>query len=132
MPKAIVFRDFNDNAICGNISLKRGEEFSIIYFQNDDREYVCLPSGEKIVARYSHNYINYFSLNDDKQGLLRGDLTYKISHTQFTPEQVKILRTSWKQYLLSYTEVTLFSNAFFDAPIEDLQNIIKDLQLEVV
>ena len=131
MSTVIVFKDFDAKAICGHVSLKRGEEFILIYSQDEDREYVCFPNSDKIVARYSQNYITHFARNDDKNGLLRGDLTTLISHSITTPEQEELLRTAWVKYLLPYTDVILFNNSFYDAPIEDLEKMQISLNIEV-
>lgn len=129
MSKMIVFRDFNGKSLSGYISLHRGEELETTI--KDYREFVCLPDKTIIVAVYSQYYIEHFSRDDDGQGLLRGDFTYKISQTEFSNEQQEILRKDWNKYLLPYKETLLFNNNFYEAPIEDLKNILSSLKIEV-
>lgn len=129
MSTFIVFRDFNDIAICGEVHLKRGEEFPSII--TEEREFICNHEKQFLVAVYSQNQVDHFARNDDGQGLLRGDLTYLIAHKSFTEEQEKIIRKQWFKYILPFKDTLLFNNLFYELSIDILKKILSSLKIEV-
>jgi len=129
MSTFIVFRDFNDIAICGEVHLKRGEKF--LSTITEEREFICTNDKQLLVAVYSQNQIDHFARNDDDQGLLRGDLTYLLAHKIFTEEQSDIIRKRWSKYILPYTDTLLFNNLFYELPIDILKKILSSLKIEV-
>ena len=129
--KIIVFSNFDALAIYGEIvHLKRGEELFTIMQHN--LEYVCDKNNNMITKKGSQNYIRHFALNNDGQGLLRGDITYFLSNYEnYTYEQEQTLRTKWSKYLMEYPDTILFNDSFYDADISTLNEILDSLRLEV-
>ena len=138
MNSIITFRRFNEQAICGNVNIPYGATLTI-----SQDGFVIFPDGRKITKVYSQNYIQHFALNDDGQGVLRGKLTYAIafSHRErkhehggifrFSEDEIDMIRKDWSKYLMPYNDTILFNNAFYDAPIEDLQKIANALNMQV-
>lgn len=129
MKKVIVFKSFCDTVLCGKVNLTRGTKFGVTVNKEDNREYVCFPSGQLIVATFSQNFVDYFAYNDDGYGLLRGDLTSFILSQKFNKEQIDILKEIWPDYLMPYPDTLLFSNYFYVAPINDLVDMADSLGL---
>ena len=128
--KIIVFNNFDKLAIYGEIvHLERGKELCTIIQNN--QEYVC-DNNNLITKKGSQNYIQHFALNNDGQGLLRGDITFFLSnYDHYTDEQMTTLRTKWAEYLMDYSDTILFNDNFYDADINVLNTILDSLGLEV-
>ena len=128
--KIIVFNNFDKLAIYGEIvHFERGKELCTITQNN--QEYVC-DNNNLITKKGSQNYIQHFALNNDGQGLLRGDITFFLSnYDHYTDEQMTTLRTKWAEYLMDYSDTILFNDNFYDADINVLNTILDSLGLEV-
>lgn len=94
---------------------------------------VIYCEGKSICFETSENAHQYFARNNDAQGLLRGKLTQKIqavlakSDNQHQARWDKIWDDEKCQSYrrAEYEDYWLWNNAFFNAPIEDLQYILK-------
>ena len=81
----------------------------------------------------------HFSVDDDKHGLERGDITHKIAYAdsrievngrlqRFTEEQVEVLTSDkWNKFLRKGHDVILFDDNFFDADLEELKELLSEL-----
>lgn len=135
MSNIIVFRDFKGLIISGEVvSLTKGDKlYTIIKNQS---EYVCFNENRLITSKYSENYVNHFALNDDGNGLLRGNLTYQLCRYPYTSLQIDLLKQKWGFLLKPSTQAfgfnkVIFANCFFDLDIPTLKNIINFLRIEV-
>lgn len=121
----ILFRRFRQKAICGEVNLPATTECSsngnYIYYNNKP---LCVTASE--------NAHQYFARNDDGQGLLRGKLTQKIQAVLAKPDNQH--QSRWDKVWdddkcqpyrrAEYEDYWLWNDAFFNAPIEDLQYIL--------
>ena len=129
----IVFRKFNNLAICGEVDIAEGTPLET------SSNFATFKSGEQITRLYSENYIKHFARDDDGNGMERGKLTYAIAHApregktgaRLTDDECEILRRDWSRYLMPYDDTILFNNSFYDASIEDLRLIANALNIEV-
>lgn len=84
----------------------------------------------------------HFSINEDTQGMIRGDLTHKIAYadtratvngwiSRFSETQAEILCSDkWKKFLNPEHDVIIFTDSFFEASVEELQELYNELQEE--
>lgn len=124
----ITFNDFNGQAICGNINIKSGDIFPITISEN--RAFVCFPDNQLICAVHSDFFKDHFANNYDNQGIIRGNLAYKISHMKFNEKQKKIINERWSNYLTKHKNAILFNDLLYTAPIDSLREIIQSLKME--
>ena len=68
----VCFRRFRGNAICGNVNIPYGTRLPVV-------NYILRMDGEMICTVRSQNSHDYFSLDDDGKGLIRGKLTEDIN-----------------------------------------------------
>lgn len=115
-----------------------------------NREVLHIPYGEEVFCNdsilwtkdnkpicvyRSENGIHHFAINDDGVGLERGKLTYAIAfadlnrNPRLTVEGIEKLYEKWEKYLIPDIDVVLFNTDFFLAPIDDLKEIAKDLEI---
>ena len=86
----------------------------------------------------------YFARNDDGKGLRRGALTYEIAYSnrerynkdgnrrqRFTDEEIELIEKKWNKFLIPDIDVILFNHTFFNADVEDLEQMAKDLNIVV-
>lgn len=129
MNRMIVFRDYDKKALCGEVvHLKKGDKLISRIFEG--REYVCLPDNRLIAAVYSQDYVDHFNRNYDGNGIERGELAYKLSNQIFTNKQKTILIQKWSKYLMPYSDVLLFNNRLYEAPLDILKSINDDITKE--
>lgn len=70
----------------------------------------------------------HFSINDDKQGMIRGDLIEKIAYRSFNDEQIEILCSDrWQKFLNPEHDVIIFADCFFEADVKELNLLYMDL-----
>jgi hypothetical protein len=141
MESVIVFRRFKDLAICGNVNIPYGTELGTIV--ENGQQFVAFPDGKKITKVHSQNYNQHFALNDDERGLVRGKLTYAIAFSprerkhenghvsRLSEDEIDMIRKDWSKYLMPYDDTILFNDAFYDAPIEDLQKLADALEIQI-
>lgn len=118
----IVTKRFKGKSICGNVNLAYGteceEKGNIIYF---DGKPLCFATSE--------NAHQYFSRNDDGQGERRGELVHDIL------KRLKGNHEAWgrvwdapairKYKRVEFADYWLFNHDFYNAPVEDLEHILK-------
>lgn len=122
--KYIIYRRFKEMAICGNVNLSAmtecAEHSGIIYHDGDP---LCLVGSE--------NAHVYLAVNDDGNGMRRGDLTRKITNRLRIKDEFYQARWDrvWDDPLCQkykrpeHPEHWLWNNAFYDASIDDLEYI---------
>lgn len=83
----------------------------------------------------------HFSINDDSQGMIRGDITRKIAYSdsridvngrmqRFSEDQVELLTSDkWNKFLNPDHDVILFADNFFDASVEELKELYNELNM---
>ena len=127
----IVHHRLKGMTICGEVNLPYGTKlYSSGKFIYGSSGTICAIDSEQ-----GHKYI---ARNDDNMGLRRGELTYLIAYkpmgkgTRFSPAQTSTLTQKYPRFLRDDCEFILFNNKFFAAPIEDLEQMAKDLGLEGV
>ena len=71
----------------------------------------------------------HFSRNDDKQGMIRGDLIEKITFNPLNNDQIDLLLSDkWKKYINPEHEgVIIFGDNLFDEEISILQTLENEL-----
>lgn len=125
----IVHHRLKGMTICGEVNLPYGTILqSNGKFVYGDRGTICAIDSEQ-----GHKHL---ARNDDGMGLRRGELTYKIAYqpkgkgTRFSPAQRSVLTEKYPRFLRDDCDFIIFNNRFFAAPIEDLEQLAKDLGLE--
>lgn len=79
----------------------------------------------------------FFARNDDGKGLKRGKLTYEIAYAprhpnkdngfRFTPDEAEILVKKYGRFLRNDSDMIIFNKEFFDAEIEELEEIKREV-----
>ena len=125
MKEYIVTKRFKNKAICGDVNLPYGTECNLI------DNYICCDKGV-ICLTTSQNAYDYFSRNDDGNGLERGELVNKIKSVLGDPNDKKH-QDRWDKlwddkslykYKREIEDYWLWNFSFYNAPIEDLQYIL--------
>ena len=135
--KFIVHHRFKGIAACG-------EKLNIPYGTELDTagDFIITPDGKAICFQTSENAKLHFARNDDGQGLERGALTWAIAYSErrreskagiyrFSDEEREMLQRDWPHFLREDCEFILFNEAFFAAPIEELQKLAEALHIRV-
>ena len=122
----ICHRPFCRIALGGEVNIKRGdtlhEKNGLLFWGNI---LVCLSTCQ---AAKEH-----FAINEDGNGLRRGDLTYEIAFRKPLSElQKSILVTdlSLRKYLIDDARVILFNDVFFHASMLELWSIARKLGIK--
>ena len=122
----IAHRPFYRKALGGEVNIKRGDKLQekngLLFFGNI---LVCLSTCQ---AAKEH-----FSINNDGNGLRRGDLTYEIAFAKpLTELQKSILLSNpaMRKYLVNDYRVILFNDAFFHASMLELYSIAGKLGIK--
>lgn len=122
----VCFRRFKQDAICGPVNIGYGERLVINgHFITKGEELIC--------AVKSQNSHDYFSPDDDGQGLVRGKLTEDINKLLQCKDKKHQARWDkiWADIsLLKYKRPEhpdhwLWNHDFYCAPISDLERIKK-------
>lgn len=108
------------------------------------RDFIVTSRGQVICFTTSENAHKHFARNDDGRGLERGAITYAIAYGKckptntkdkqnyrFSDEKIKILEKNWRHFLRDDVDVILFNHDFFNAEIEDLREMAKQLNVKV-
>lgn len=122
----ICHKRFKDKVLCGKVNLPamtQCEEVSGVIFHK----------GNPICAIASENAHQYFTRNDDGQGLLRGKLTQAIQTTlrkrdkdhQARWDKVWADSICQKYKRTEHADYWLWNHEFYNADIYDLQHIAK-------
>lgn len=122
----IAHRPFHRKALGGEVNINRGETLQekggVLFYHGIP---VCMVSCQ---AAKEH-----FSINNDGNGLRRGDLTYEIAFRKPLSElQKSILVTdlSLRKYLVDDDRVILFNDVFFHASMLELWSIARKLGIK--
>lgn len=122
--KYIIYRRFKEKAICGDVNIAALTECTecggMIYY---DGSPLCLAGSENAHA--------YLAINDDGNGVVRGELTRKITNKLRIKDEFYQARWDrvWDDSLCQkykrkeHPEHWLWNNAFYDASIDDLEYI---------
>lgn len=126
--KYVVTRRYKKLAQCGNVNLSYGTECTVA-----DKHIICDKGTICFVA--SQDAFNYFSQNDDGNGLERGRLTQAIIKRLEMEEYDLTYQDRWdkvwsdsvcqKYKRLDFTDHWLWNYEFYNAPLFDLQYIAK-------
>ena len=85
----------------------------------------------------------HFCRDDDGQGMLRHKYTYAIAFSKrqrihqdgtvsrLTEEETQTLIDKWSHFIKNFPDAILFNSNFFNATIEDLQRLAKDINIRV-
>jgi hypothetical protein len=99
-------------------------------------------SGKPMMAITSYNCHQHFARNDDGQGLRRGKLAYAIAfaprskkhsdgrYYRFSENEIDMLARDYAKYLKDTTTI-IFNNDFFNAEINELEELAKKLNIKV-
>ena len=122
----VCFRRFKRDAICGPVNISYGERLPV---KGD----FITKGGELICAVRSQNSHDYFSPDDDGQGLARGKLTEDIN--KLLQKKDKKHQARWDKVwgdisLLKYKRPEhpdhwLWNHDFYCAPVPELERIKK-------
>ena len=125
--KYIVYKRFKGLGISGYINLPRNTqclvENNIIYYKEKPIAYAT-----------SENAHQYFTINEDNNGLLRGELIQKIILILNKNKQKKNLLLSdnlCKKYIERKNNIIILNHLFYIAEIDDLKyilNLIKEIK----
>ena len=129
----ICHKPFRRKGALGNkFFIKKGKTFNTIgdFIVSQDNKPICAVTSR---VAYQH-----FARNDDHQGIQRGDLTYKIAFLErqpdekigfrFTPEERELLQTEYPQFLKQDCQYLVFNYDFFNANIDQLQELYDKLE----
>lgn len=122
----ITHRPFQRNALGGEVNIKRGETLQekdgLLFFHEIP---VCTVSCQ---AAKEH-----FAVNNDGNGLRRGDLTYEIAFAKPLTELQKgilLSNPTMRKYLVNDDRVILFNDTFFHASMLELWSIAGKLGIK--
>ena len=125
----VCFKRFKGNAICGEVNIPKA---SLLYIDND----YLIYNADVICANSSHNCYEYFSRNDDGNGIKRGELTQKIikklakRDSKYQERWDKI----WSDMSLlkfkrkEFDDYWLWNHEFYNASINDLEYIYNKIK----
>lgn len=121
----IVHTRFKSTAICGHVNIPAGTICDV------DNGFI-MHCGQRVCATRSENAHNYFALNDDGNGMVRGSLTKRIVCR--LRKRDRLYQDRWnaiwndpvclKYKRLEHENHWLWNHAFFNAKISDLQYIL--------
>ena len=114
-------------------------------------DYLNLPYGTKLICvaniifykntpicyATSENAKQYFSRDNDNRGLERGALTYAIAFaprgnsSRFTFEERNLLTEKYSHWLRRDIDYILFNDDFFNAEVEELQQLAAALNIKI-
>lgn len=137
--KYICIKRFKEIAACGKkLNIPYGTQLETI------GSFIATSDGEAICHLMSENAHKYFACNDDENGLERGKITYAFAYSKrkpnntkdrqiyrFSDEEITILERDWKHFLRDDVDVILFNHDFFNADIEELRKVAKQLNIRV-
>lgn len=125
--KYVVHRRFkSDSALCGHVNLPA--------FTECDNINGCIYYGGKPICYYgSENCRQYFAINEDGKGMLRGKYTQNImkelrdrdEEYQDRWDKVWDDKICQKYKLKDYDDVWCWDDSFFDGDVDDLKYIAK-------
>ena len=127
----ITYNRFKQQAICSvELNIPYGTEL-------ESRGPVLLYEDKPVCYINSYAGHQHFARNDDGQGLRRGALTYAIAYAKrggshrFTDEESELICTKYQHFTKPDLSMIVFNNQFFDASIEELEQMAQDLHIKV-
>lgn len=128
----ITHRRFKRKAICGMLNLR----YSTKLHYNGGM--LTLEDGRLVCFATSENAKLHFARNDDGMGLERGALTYAIAYAprkgmkgyRFTEAERGMLGKKYSHWLRQDVDMILFNNDFFAAPVDELRELAKRLNIK--
>ena len=99
-------------------------------------DFMLDSDNKPMMATTSLNCHQHFSRNDDGQGLRRGKLAYAIAYAtrgdkyRFSEDEISMLTRDYQRFLKP-TDMILFNNDFFNAEINELEELAKKLNIKV-
>lgn len=131
----ITHKRYNKKALCQrDMNIPRGTRFKTI------AHFIATDDGKAICTTTSDDATRYFARDDDGHGLRRGAITYTISkgpklHTDgspFSEDDFKKLIELCDKYIMKNQAAILFNHDFYKADIDELEDIVKTLDLKVI
>lgn len=122
----IAHRPFRRKALGGEVNIKRGESLQ-------ENRGVLFYNGIPVCMASCQAAKEHFSVNNDGNGLLRGDLTYEIAFAKPLTELQKSIVSSdhtIRKYIVDDDRVILFNDAFFHASMLELWSIAGKLGIK--
>ena len=123
----ITYQRFKKKCLCGAVNIP-----ALTLCETAENIIVC--NGNPLCFTTSEDAYQYFSRNDDGQGLRRGKLTHAIQK-KLENRRDPLYQTRWdavwndlicqKYNRTDYADHWLWNHEFFNAPIEDLQYIAR-------
>lgn len=118
----IVTKRFKGKTMCGNVNLAYGTEC-----EGKGNTIYC--NGKPLCFTTSENAHQYFSRNDDGQGERRGvlvhDILARLKGNQGAWDRIWGNLSIRKYKRVEFADYWLFNHDFYNAPIEDLEYILK-------
>lgn len=131
----IVHKRFKEKALCHKVlNLPYGTVL------NAYNNIIATDKGEAVCFTTSENAKIYFARNDDNKGLERGKLTNAIAYSRkglnksgfrFNDKQIDIINRHYQRFLRQDLDMIIFNDKFFKAPIEELKEMVKELEIKV-
>lgn len=97
--------------------------------------------GRAVCAPFSDTGTRHFAPNDDGMGMRRGALTWAIAHAErrsdrpgarFSEAECDLLFSEYGHWLMESVDGYInFNNAFFSAPVEELEKLAARLGIRV-
>ncbi len=103
---------------------------------------IATPEGKGICFVTSDTAHRYFARDDDGKGLRRGRLTYAIAWSdrvrmvhgrrqRFSAAEIEMLKRDWARFLVPDAPVILFNHAFFNAEVDELEQLARALNMKI-
>lgn len=140
--KFLLHTDYSGAVLTNPIQKKEFEKGTLAYF-NPNNEMIYI---DDIPVCYINSQVSkeYFCRDDDNQGWLRHAYTYAIAFakrqrihsdgivSRFTEEESRTILNRWKHFTMEEClGVILFNSNFFNATIEDLQQMAKEIHIKI-
>ena len=98
--------------------------------------YIVTPDGRPLCFIKSQTAHMYFAVNDDGDGLKRGEITYKLAFKpretsegfRYTKAERERLVEKWSKYIRTDVAMLLFNHEFFCAPLSDLEKMAAEIK----
>lgn len=127
--KYVCHRRFKEKAICGDVNIPATTEC-------DERNGIIYAGNKALCCIGSENAHIYFAIDEDAQGMIRGELVRSI--TTILRKKDEEYQNRWDKLwddprCLKYKRIEhpnhwLWNNQFFDAPVSDLEYILNLIQ----
>lgn len=133
--KYIVHRYLKCKTLEGNI-----REFPVGTECKGSQGYILTMDNEVICTQSSLIATQHLAVNDDGNGLKRGKITWSIAYDEdrwdeenqgrFSKEELECIDKKWEKYKKPSPNL-FFNTEFFHANIEDLEEMAKDLHVNI-